>query len=106
WRAALVAAATTAAATVLAALVGPHPSRIFWTHALWGTDRIGQLSYISHHALGGVGAPPQPGGPRPGVWGPPVPAGHAGGGWGGCSRCGCGGCAGRCGWATSAPASR
>jgi alpha-1,2-mannosyltransferase len=67
-REALVAAATTAAATVLAAVVAPHASRIFWTDALWDTDRIGQLSYISNQSLEGIVARLNPGHPSQPLW--------------------------------------
>lgn len=67
-REALLAAATTAAATVLAAVVAPHASRIFWTDALWDTDRIGQLSYISNQSLEGIVARLNPGQPSRALW--------------------------------------
>ncbi|GHJ49738.1 membrane protein [Catellatospora sp. TT07R-123] len=54
WRAALTAAATAAAATLLAAAVAPDASREFWTSALWDTDRVGVLSFISNQSLQGV----------------------------------------------------
>ena len=67
-REALVATATTAVATVLAAVVAPHASRIFWTDALWDTDRIGQLSYISNQSLEGIVARLNPGQPSQALW--------------------------------------
>jgi len=54
WRAAKVATLTAIGATVLAAAVAPVESRVFWTEAIWNTDRIGSLSYISNQSLRGV----------------------------------------------------
>jgi alpha-1,2-mannosyltransferase len=68
YRAALVAAATTAVATLVAAAVAPHASRIFWTDALWDTDRVGQLAYISNQSLEGSVARLNPGSPNAALW--------------------------------------
>jgi alpha-1,2-mannosyltransferase len=68
YRAAVVASATTAVATVLAAAVAPHASRIFWTDALWDTDRVGQLSYISNQSVEGFVARLNPGSPNMALW--------------------------------------
>ncbi|MEU8814785.1 glycosyltransferase 87 family protein [Actinoplanes sp. NPDC048796] len=54
YRAAAVATGTAAAATVLAYLVAPDTSRRFWTGALWDTDRVGNLAYVSNQSLRGV----------------------------------------------------
>ncbi len=54
YRAAAVAAGTTAGATLLAALVMPGASRVFWTEALWDTGRIGSLGYVSNQSLNGL----------------------------------------------------
>ncbi|MFJ4828331.1 glycosyltransferase 87 family protein [Streptomyces sp. NPDC088747] len=54
WRAAAVATAVAGAATALAAWVAPEASRFYWTHALWDTDRIGRLGYVSNQSLQGV----------------------------------------------------
>jgi alpha-1,2-mannosyltransferase len=54
WRPALIASATTAAASLLAAAVAPDASREFWTGALWDTDRVGRLDFISNQSLQGV----------------------------------------------------
>ena len=54
WRAAAVAAGTSAAATLLAAVLAPDASRTFWTDALWDTDRVGNLAYVSNQSLRGV----------------------------------------------------
>jgi alpha-1,2-mannosyltransferase len=53
YRAALTAIGTSAAATVLAMLIAPAESREFWTDALWDTDRVGILSFISNQSLEG-----------------------------------------------------
>ncbi len=53
-RAAAVAAGTAAAATALAALIAPGASRVFWTDALWDTERVGKLAYVSNQSLRGV----------------------------------------------------
>jgi len=54
YRAAAVASATTAAATLLAVLVAPDTSRTYWTSAVWDTDRVGRLAYVSNQSLRGV----------------------------------------------------
>jgi alpha-1,2-mannosyltransferase len=54
FRAAALAAATATGATLLAAVVAPDESRVFWTDAMWDTDRIGALSYISNQSLRGA----------------------------------------------------
>lgn len=54
WLAAVVASGTAAAATLLAAAVAPDASREFWTTALWETDRVGSLSFISNQSWQGV----------------------------------------------------
>jgi alpha-1,2-mannosyltransferase len=54
YRAAAVASATTAAATLLAVLVAPDTSRTYWTDAVWDTDRVGRLAYVSNQSLRGV----------------------------------------------------
>ncbi|MHB9848912.1 glycosyltransferase 87 family protein [Streptomyces krungchingensis] len=53
-RAAAVATAVAAAATALAAWIAPDASRFYWTDALWDTDRIGHLGYVSNQSLQGV----------------------------------------------------
>jgi alpha-1,2-mannosyltransferase len=68
YRAALTAAATTAAATVLAMLVAPDASREFWTDALWDTDRVGTLSFISNQSLEGLVARRHPTHPSTALW--------------------------------------
>ncbi|MFF3751599.1 glycosyltransferase 87 family protein [Streptomyces sp. NPDC002018] len=63
-----VAAGTACAATLLAALIDPAASRAFWTDALWNTDRVGSLSYVSNQSLQGVLARLQPDHPSRAVW--------------------------------------
>ena len=53
WRAAATASGTAAAATLVAAAFFPDPSREFWTSALWDTNRVGVLSYVSNQSLRG-----------------------------------------------------
>ncbi|MEU1196654.1 glycosyltransferase 87 family protein [Streptomyces sp. NPDC005813] len=53
-RAAGVATAVAAAATALAAWIAPDASRFYWTDALWDTDRIGRVGYVSNQSLQGV----------------------------------------------------
>ncbi|HEX5540268.1 MAG TPA: glycosyltransferase 87 family protein [Micromonospora sp.] len=53
-RAALVATGTATATTLLAAAVAPDASREFWTTALWNTDRVGELDFISNQSLQGL----------------------------------------------------
>ncbi len=65
---AVVAMVTTSLATLVAAAVAPHASRIFWTDALWDTDRIGQLSYISNQSVEGFVARLHPGSPSTKLW--------------------------------------
>ncbi|WP_246002060.1 glycosyltransferase 87 family protein [Allorhizocola rhizosphaerae] len=68
WRAALVSVATAAIATLFAAAVAPGASREFWTSAIWETDRVGSLSYISNQSLRGVVARLDPGHPDTTLW--------------------------------------
>jgi alpha-1,2-mannosyltransferase len=63
-RAALISIGTAGAATLLAAQVAPTESLIFWTDALWDTNRVGVFAYVSNQSLQGVLArisPPTPG---------------------------------------------
>jgi alpha-1,2-mannosyltransferase len=68
YRAALTAIATAAGATVLAMLVAPDASREFWTDALWDTDRVGTLSFISNQSLEGLVARLSPTHPSSVLW--------------------------------------
>jgi alpha-1,2-mannosyltransferase len=54
WRAAGTAIATAAAATLVAAGLYPDESREFWTAALWDTNRVGDLAYLSNQSLRGM----------------------------------------------------
>jgi alpha-1,2-mannosyltransferase len=56
FRAASVAAATAVGGTVLAALVLPGPSQVYWTEALWDTGRVGALAYVSNQSVRGLTA--------------------------------------------------
>ncbi|MER6090690.1 glycosyltransferase 87 family protein [Streptomyces bluensis] len=53
-RAAGLATAVAATATAAAAWVSPDASRFYWTEALWDTNRIGRLAYVSNQSLQGV----------------------------------------------------
>jgi alpha-1,2-mannosyltransferase len=68
WRAAAVASGTAAAATLLAAAAAPDASREFWTEALWNTDRVGSLAYISNQSLQGLVARLDPAHPSTVAW--------------------------------------
>ncbi|MEV4347341.1 glycosyltransferase 87 family protein [Actinoplanes sp. NPDC049596] len=50
WRAAITASGTAAAVTLVAAAVFPNESREFWTSALWDTNRVGVLSFLSNQS--------------------------------------------------------
>ncbi|MGW3956301.1 glycosyltransferase family 87 protein [Streptomyces sp. NPDC004752] len=54
WRAAGTATAVALAATGLAAWVDPRASRFYWTEALWDTNRVGRLDYVSNQSVQGV----------------------------------------------------
>jgi alpha-1,2-mannosyltransferase len=69
WRAGLVASATAAVTTVVAAAIVPDASRVFWTDALWNTDRVGALAFISNQSLNGAVARLNPGHPSTALWG-------------------------------------
>jgi alpha-1,2-mannosyltransferase len=68
WRAAAVAIGTAVAATLLAVLVAPGPSAVFWTEILGDTTRVGDLDYISNQSLRGMLARLDPSVPRTGPW--------------------------------------
>jgi alpha-1,2-mannosyltransferase len=53
WRAAATSIVAAAAATVVSGAVAPDQSREFWTSALWDTNRVGVLSYVSNQSLRG-----------------------------------------------------
>jgi alpha-1,2-mannosyltransferase len=54
WRAAIVASGTAAVASIVAAALAPDASRVFWTDALWNTDRIGAVAFVSNQSLNGA----------------------------------------------------
>ena len=54
WRAALVASAAAAGATLIAAAIAPGDSWRFWTHELWLTDRVGRPDYTGNQSLFGM----------------------------------------------------
>ncbi|GHB39547.1 hypothetical protein GCM10010377_32930 [Streptomyces viridiviolaceus] len=54
WRAAGVATAVAAGASALTAWAAPDASRFYWTEAMWDTNRIGRLAYVSNQSLQGV----------------------------------------------------
>lgn len=68
WRAALVASATAGVATAVAAAISPDLSRVFWTDALWNTDRVGSLAFISNQSLQGAVARLHPSHPSTALW--------------------------------------
>jgi alpha-1,2-mannosyltransferase len=68
FRAAAVAVATAAAATLFAAAVIPDASREFWTDALWNTNRIGSQAFISNQSLNGFVARLHPAEPSRALW--------------------------------------
>ena len=68
WRATVTAAATATAATLLAAAVDPAASREFWISALWDTDRVGSLSFVSNQSLRGLVARLSPEHPSTLLW--------------------------------------
>jgi alpha-1,2-mannosyltransferase len=68
WRAAAVASGTAAAATLTAAALAPNASREFWTTALWDTDRVGSLAFISNQSLRGMVARLDPAEPSTLAW--------------------------------------
>lgn len=68
WRAAVTSMATAAGATLLAAALFPDASREFWTEALWNTDRVGELAFVSNQSLRGVVARLDPEHPSTLAW--------------------------------------
>ena len=68
WRAAWVSIGTAAAATLFALAVAPDSTRVFWTDALWNTDRVGALAFISNQSLNGAVARLNPAHPSTVLW--------------------------------------
>jgi alpha-1,2-mannosyltransferase len=54
WRAAAVAGATAAAATLFAVAIAPRASWQFWTEAFWSTERVGRTAYTANQSLLGL----------------------------------------------------
>ncbi|WP_306214228.1 glycosyltransferase 87 family protein [Actinoplanes sp. RD1] len=54
WRALGVAIGTAAGTTLVTAALWPDASREFWTAALWDTNRVGNLEYVSNQSLRGM----------------------------------------------------
>ncbi|MFU8871275.1 glycosyltransferase family 87 protein [Micromonospora sp. SL4-19] len=68
WRAAFAAMGVAAGATLLAGALFPDASREFWTSALWNTDRVGELDFVSNQSLRGVVARLDPAHPSTVAW--------------------------------------
>ncbi|MFU8850547.1 glycosyltransferase 87 family protein [Micromonospora sp. SL1-18] len=68
WRAAFTAMGAAAGATLLAGALFPDASREFWTSALWNTDRVGELAFISNQSLRGMVARLDPADPSTVTW--------------------------------------
>jgi alpha-1,2-mannosyltransferase len=54
WRAAAMAGAAAAGATLLAGAIAPDDSWRFWMHELWATDRVGRTDYTGNQSLYGM----------------------------------------------------
>lgn len=54
WRAAVVASAVAAGATLFSGAVTPGDSWRFWTHELWATDRVGRTDYTGNQSVFGL----------------------------------------------------
>jgi alpha-1,2-mannosyltransferase len=54
WRAAITSMVTAAVVTLIAGLITPDATREFWTSALFDTDRVGLLGFISNQSIQGV----------------------------------------------------
>jgi alpha-1,2-mannosyltransferase len=68
-RAAATATAVALGATGLAAWIAPDTSRVYWTQALWDTDRVGSLAYVSNQSWQGLLARfVEPYEPSRGIW--------------------------------------
>ena len=68
YRAAAVACATFAGATLLAMAVAPNASLEYWSSAVFDTDRVGDLSYVSNQSWQGLVARLDPGNPSTALW--------------------------------------
>jgi alpha-1,2-mannosyltransferase len=67
-RAAYRAIGTAGGATLLAAALAPDATRAFFAEAMWDTDRVGNLSYISNQSLLGLVARLRPEHPDRLLW--------------------------------------
>jgi alpha-1,2-mannosyltransferase len=68
WRAAIVASVTAGLATVASAAVSPDTSLVFWSDAVWNTDRVGSLAFISNQSIEGAVARLNPASPSTLLW--------------------------------------
>lgn len=69
WRAAGTATGVAVGATLLAMWADPAASRTYWTEAMWNTDRVGSLAYVSNQSWQGVLARlSEPAAPSRTVW--------------------------------------
>lgn len=68
WRAAAVSCGAAAAATWLAATIAPDASRVFWTDAVWNTDRVGSTAFVSNQSLNGIVSRLDPLDPSGSLW--------------------------------------
>jgi alpha-1,2-mannosyltransferase len=68
WRAAITAGVAATVATLGAAAVAPDASLVFWTDALWNTDRVGDLAFVSNQSLRGMIARAHPEHPSTLAW--------------------------------------
>jgi alpha-1,2-mannosyltransferase len=68
WRAAIAASVAAAGATLLAAAFAVDSSRVFWTSAVWNTDRVGALAFVSNQSWQGVIARLAPNRPSTLAW--------------------------------------
>ncbi|MGW0213896.1 glycosyltransferase 87 family protein [Micromonospora chokoriensis] len=68
WRAAVTAVGTAVAATAVTAAFAPDATRTFFTEALWDTDRVGRLAYVSNQSVLGVVARLDPMHPDRRLW--------------------------------------
>lgn len=68
FKAAFVAMGTAAVVTLVAAAISPNAAREFFTQALWDTDRVGALSFVSNQSLQGVVARLDPAHPDKYLW--------------------------------------
>lgn len=53
-RAAATAGGVAISATLFALWAAPEASRVYWTEAMWDTDRVGSLAYVSNQSWQGV----------------------------------------------------